>query len=779
MQGQAGPPPDSPEATRRLSRIWLAVAGVGVLVVAVVLTSDLDEGYGQLVSTVAMLASALSLSWACRNRYRSTGGRRRRAWLLFCFAALSGGLGNLWVSLVGYTKPVIPLPLGEIGLITGLVLCTAGLLIYPANPFRGADLGRMVLDGTVLGGSALLVASYTLFPRILEQSGSFFASFTALFAPVVDLILATVGWLLFARGGRAERRVLGLASAAFALFAISDGLTAAIRAQPGQTFEFGSPIDLGWIVGYLLLTIGVSWSTAPRPATEPAPEHSAVTSTIVMFAMLVVAVFLHLGAAAAGNSSATSNALLILVLLAVSARQTLLTWDNELLRRGLEQRVVERSTQLRAVTQRTDLLVDSVGEGVYGVNEKGEVTFVNPAALAALGYGRGEILGRDAHALFHDHLAARHRVEGPTAAGGTKAIDRYAGGTSASEDVLAGSFGSDPAEPCYLMRVIADGLPVSGLEDIYRNADGRLIPVEVTASPLNPEAGSPGAVVVFRDVTQRREVDRLKNEFVSMVSHELRTPLTAIRGSLGLLAGGALGPLSAPAGRMVEIAMDSSRRLTRLIDQVLDLERIESGTLPLDIGSHDAADLIDAAVDQLAVIAESAQVTIEVTAREGAVVSDADRVVQCLLNLLGNAVKFSPAGSTVRISSRVRADRVEFKIDDQGRGIPEQMLESIFTRFEQVDSSDAREKGGTGLGLAISRSLVERLGGRIWAENRPSGGARFLFVLPRAIDRDAVEPVLPLIDDAGAGGNRHREPDRYNGNHAAADAVGRDGARSR
>ena len=243
-------------------------------------------------------------------------------------------------------------------------------------------------------------------------------------------------------------------------------------------------------------------------------------------------------------------------------------------------------------------------------------------------------------------------------------------------------------------------------------------------------------VVVFRDVTQRREVDRLKNEFVSMVSHELRTPLTAIRGSLGLLAGGALGELAPPATRMVEIAMDSSERLTRLINQILDLERIESGTLPLEIGHSPAARSGGTRRSTRSGSSPSdAGVMITSTAAEGVVITDADRVVQTLLNLLGNAVKFSPPGGEVTCASvaRRRHRRVPRSTIRAGAS-RRTSSRSIFTRFEQVDSSDAREKGGTGLGLAISRSLVERLGGRIWAENQPSGGARFSFVLPRAIE---------------------------------------------
>lgn len=718
MQGHAGPTPERPRPAHRYSWLLAAASAVFVLSVGAVLASGLPFVVHYAVSSVALVAAGLALAVACRLRYRRNRGRRRRAWLLFTAAAVCGALNNAWVAVVGHSSldNSVP-PIGDAGLIAALLLGAAGLITYPATPRRGTDVTRMVLDGMVLGGSALLIASHTLFPQILEQSGeNFLSTYTPLFAPIIDLILATVAWLLFTRGSRTDRPALAMAAAGFALFAISDGLAAATRAQTGS-FNFGTMIDLGWLSGYLLLTIGVSWSTAPLPeGVDEAHERSAVTGTVVMFGILVVAAFLHLRAVSEGTASPSSSGLLILVLLAVSARQTLLTLDNDRLRRILERRVIERSTELREVTQRTDLLVDSVGDGVYGVDDRGQITFVNPAALSALGFRRDAILGRDAHTLFHDHASATES-----------------------------GVGHEQPE-CYLTTVLSNGAAVSGVEDVYRDATGRSIPVEVTVSPLHPDARILGAVVVFRDVTQRREVDKLKNEFVSMVSHELRTPLTAIRGSLGLLAGGALGELSAPAARMVEIAMDSSRRLTRLIDQILDLERIESGTLPLEIARYEAAELIDAATDQMRVIAEESGVSIRVASREGTVNTDGDRVVQTLLNLLGNAIKFSPAGSTVTVSAYAGRDTVEFRIEDQGRGIPEDMLETIFTRFEQVDSSDAREKGGTGLGLAISRSLVERLGGRLWAENRKGAGARFRFVLPRSADgRD--DQTLPMRFD--------------------------------
>jgi len=237
---------------------------------------------------------------------------------------------------------------------------------------------------------------------------------------------------------------------------------------------------------------------------------------------------------------------------------------------------------------------------------------------------------------------------------------------------------------------------------------------------------------VFRDVTQRREVDRMKNEFISVVSHELRTPLTSIRGSLDLLASGVLGELTPRAESMANIALESSERLTRLINDILDLERIESGTRPMDLTPIDATELLTRSATEMESHARSTGVRIEVAESSGRVLADADRVVQTLTNLLGNAIKFSSEGQVVVADSVVEDGQVVFRVRDQGRGIPEDKLETIFQRFEQVDSSDARQSGGTGLGLAISRGIVERHGGRIWAESRLGEGTTVLFTLPSA-----------------------------------------------
>jgi len=193
----------------------------------------------------------------------------------------------------------------------------------------------------------------------------------------------------------------------------------------------------------------------------------------------------------------------------------------------------------------------------------------------------------------------------------------------------------------------------------------------------------------------------------------------------------------------------SSLRLGRLISDILEVERIHSGVMPMEVSQHRAIDLVVAAVDQVRLVAETAHVNLNIGTVEGVVAADADRAQQTLINLLDNAIKFSLPGSAVHVRTRAVGAFLEFAITDSGRGIPPDKLDAIFRRFEQVDSSDARDHGGTGLGLAISRSIVERLGGRIWAENNAGRGATLKFTLPRipteatALNEDQLRHEIP------------------------------------
>lgn len=689
---QTGRPP-----FRTIALITLALlAAIGL-----VLASDLPADIRQITGGAGLVLGGLVLAAACHDRCRRSEGRRRRAWLLFGGAAVSAATGNLWLTLAELAGTSGLLAVGDGLLVVALVLTISGLVSYPSPRRRPVELLRSALDGVVLGGSLLIVLGQALVPRLVEATT--LHGLAVVLIPVIDIVLATVAWLLFLRSDRRNVPPLALAAAGFAMFAITD-VAAAIRRSDGH-FTFGTVVDLGWILGYVLLAAAVRWprASASTPRSEARRRRSPIAGTLLMFAVFFAAGSLTLFGSSDRAVSPPVAVLLGTVLIAITGRQVLLLTDNERLRASLEQRVIERSTELAEVTQRTDLLIDSVEDGVYGVDPRGRVTFVNPAGARLLGAHRGALLGVDAHDAFHSH----------------------------------------PPSNCYLRTILRNGLAVAAIDDTYVTANGRLLAVEVSASPTDDPLGESttvrGVVVVFRDMTRRREVDRLKNEFVSLVSHELKTPLTAIRGSLGLLAGGALGELTPAATRMVEIAMESSERLTRLINEILDMERIESGSMPMQVSSHDVTGLLRVVKDQVHVLVADAGVTLQVDEASGQVVADADRVVQTLINLIGNAIKFSPPGSEVHLSAVPDGTNVTFTVRDEGRGVPENRLELIFERFEQVDSSDAREKGGTGLGLSISRSIVERLGGRIWAVNNPDGGSTFAFTLPEATPETSAD----------------------------------------
>lgn len=293
-----------------------------------------------------------------------------------------------------------------------------------------------------------------------------------------------------------------------------------------------------------------------------------------------------------------------------------------------------------------------------------------------------------------------------------------------------------------------------------QTADGRTLELEATLS-LRQRSGLPLAVRCrLTDVTTRNATNRAKDEFISTVSHELRTPLTSIRGALGLLSSGMLGPLNDKAANLLRIALNNSERLVRLINDILDLERMASGREPLDFHAVQLSEVIRQSIDGLAPVAEGAQVRLVADCPPLELTADHDRLLQVLTNLLSNAVKFSPENGTVTVRATANAAHVHISVIDQGRGIPADKLEAIFGRFQQVEVADARQKGGSGLGLAICRTIVLQHGGRIWAERNADCGSSFHVRLP--LCQNCAEPVAPGEDGQGtvllAGANAQTAP---------------------
>jgi PAS domain S-box-containing protein len=240
-------------------------------------------------------------------------------------------------------------------------------------------------------------------------------------------------------------------------------------------------------------------------------------------------------------------------------------------------------------------------------------------------------------------------------------------------------------------------------------------------------AGVPCTLQIMNDIT---ELKRMENEFISLVSHELRTPMTSIIGALDLLGSGQLGELSDRGRHILSVATNNTERLIRLVNDILDLERIKSGKITVHKVSCDLKQLLIQAIETMQPMADKAGVELQVEPCSVTMKLDEDRILQTLTNLLSNAIKFSEPGTTVWLKTRVTDDRCLIAVIDRGRGIPADKLQSIFEPFQQVDASDSRSKNGSGLGLAICRYIVKQHEGEMWAESIQGQGSTFFLDFP-------------------------------------------------
>jgi len=283
---------------------------------------------------------------------------------------------------------------------------------------------------------------------------------------------------------------------------------------------------------------------------------------------------------------------------------------------------------------------------------------------------------------------------------------------------------------------VLNGYPVV-YERTQKTARGDMREYVINYFPRYGDGDDEGKVVGFyslaNDITELKRIDRMKSEFVSTVSHELRTPLTSIRGSLGLISGGVAGQLPEAVKTLVGIAKSNCERLIRLINDILDIEKIESGKMTLDLQTVELKPLLEQAVAANEGYGAAKNVKLALLFDDDEqlqVRADSDRLTQVVTNLLSNAMKFSPNDGIVEIHVSRSVHQVRIEVRDRGPGIPEEFRKRIFQKFSQADSSDTRQKGGTGLGLNISRAIIERLGGSIGFDTRTGEGTTFFFELP-------------------------------------------------
>jgi PAS domain S-box-containing protein len=375
--------------------------------------------------------------------------------------------------------------------------------------------------------------------------------------------------------------------------------------------------------------------------------------------------------------------------------------------------------ELQQSQDRLQSIVDNVYEGIITIDAKGSIDSFNLAAEKIFGYKQDEVLSKNVKMLMPEPYHSEH-------------------------DGYLSNYMNTGKE-----KIIGIGREVRG-----RKKNGIIFPLFLAVTHTNNH-GKPLFVGMVKDLTEQKRLEKLKNEFISTISHELRTPLTSIRGSLSLIDAGVVGTVDEKVSSLIQIALSNSERLILLINDILDIEKIESGEMSFDLEKVDLNKLISDSIELNQGFAREHNVLLNQENNKDKVLVyvDKNRLQQVITNLISNAVKYSPKGDIVLISTIINNRQVRLQVHDKGSGIPQSFKKRIFQKFAQADSSDTKQKGGTGLGLNISRSIIEKFGGTIGFESSSEAGTTFFFDLPMAnspkvkLTKQSSEHRILIVED--------------------------------
>lgn len=348
---------------------------------------------------------------------------------------------------------------------------------------------------------------------------------------------------------------------------------------------------------------------------------------------------------------------------------------------------------------RLEALFASIGEGVIATDDKGIVTRVNAVALQILGYRSQEVIGQ----RFPDTIIALHD-------NGTR-LDIY----------------DRPITKAFMTgKTIQE-------RTSYLRADGNVVPVSLTVSPIILKDKPIGAIEVFRDLTGEIENEKMKSDFISIASHQLRTPLSAINMYTRMLQDGLAGDLSEQQLAFTKIVLTSVERMNELIDTLLNITRIEAGSITIKPRPLQINDLLQEISLEFMPAAESKDITLvtDIPRRMPDVITDSLLIKEVCANLISNAIKYTPEGGTVTVELQNNRKDIVCSVRDTGYGIPAEAQKRIFTKFFRAGNITSRDVSGTGLGLYLTKSLMEALGGELWFTSKENAGSTFCFCLPK------------------------------------------------
>jgi PAS domain S-box-containing protein len=663
-------------------------------------TIDIDD-IGEAVA--AFIAAASCGLAAVRN-----SGRTRTAWALFALSALSWGLGEVVWSVYQVGLGVaVPFPsAADAGFLLAIPFAVAGVFAFTSAPTRLATRSEAVLAGAIVALSLVFVAWAFGLGMVYQTSpASPAAQFIGLAYPVGDIITATVLVLALRRARRAEIGRMALLLGGLAFNALADSAFAYLTAN-GTYGALGSVLDTGWVVGYLMIALAPLWPAGrvgEQRAEGPIELWQLALPWLAALAAAITAVRL---AAINQNLDRFATVLAASIGILMVASQVLSHRDSLSL-------LLKSQNAEALLARRNSLLNEVISHAPLGIARVGpdmKLMDVNPRMAALLRTDAQKMVGTPVAQYLHpDEFTRVFQIFQPLWRGAVDTVE------SDSRAIRA-----DNSE--VWLHWSATGV---------RNSAGHLEYFLAMYEDTDADHAANEAAAAHLAGLER--LNTLKSEFVALVSHEFRTALVGISGFSEMIRDEDVS-LEEAKGYAGDINKDAER-LNRMINDMLDLDRIEAGRLTLQMQSVEINSLLEDAVGRARASSARHVIVVNLDPASPLVQCDPDRIAQVAANLLSNAIKYSPAGGEILVGSTARDGHVDVSIRDHGIGIAPDFIQRLFGRYERYEKM-TNKIIGTGLGLAITRQIIEMHGGKIWVDSAPGAGSDFHFTLPLAAASD-------------------------------------------